>query len=171
MDHQPALRSKLLELRPVRADDFDALYAVASDPLVWERHPARDRHEESIFRTFFRDALASGGALVAIDRNTEEAIGSSRYDGYDEERSEIEIGWTFLARSHWGGQYNGEMKRLMLEHAFQFVDAVILLIGEENTRSQRAAEKIGGVRVPSRPDQRDPASVVYRLTPADHRAR
>ena len=171
MDRQPALRSKLLELRPVRSDDFDALYVVASDPLVWEQHPARDRHEESIFRTFFRDALASGGALVAIDRNTEEAIGSSRYDGYDEERSEIEIGWTFLARSHWGGQYNGEMKRLMLEYAFQFVDAVILLIGEENTRSQRAAEEIGGVRVPSRPDQRDPASVVYRLTSSDHRAR
>jgi RimJ/RimL family protein N-acetyltransferase len=171
MDRQPALRGKLLELRRVRADDFDALYAVASDPLVWEQHPARDRHEESIFRTFFRDALASGGALVAIDRNTQETIGSSRYDGYDEERSEIEIGWTFLARSHWGGQYNCEMKRLMLEHAFQFVDAVILLIGEENIRSQRAAEKIGGVRVPSRPDQRDPASVVYRLTPADHRAR
>jgi RimJ/RimL family protein N-acetyltransferase len=171
MDRQPALRGKLLELRPVRADDFDALYVVASDPLVWEQHPARDRHEESVFRTFFRDALASGGALVAIDRNTEEAIGSSRYDGYDEERSEIEIGWTFLARSHWGGQYNGEIKRLMLEHAFQFVDAVILLIGEENTRSQRAAKKIGGVRVPLRPDQSDPASVVYRLTSADHRAR
>lgn len=171
MDRQPALRGKLLELRPVRADDFDALYAVASDPLIWEQHPARDRHEEQVFRTFYHGALASGGALVAIDRNTDEIIGSSRYGGYDEERSEVEIGWTFLARSHWGGQYNGEMKRLMLKHAFHFVDAVILLIGEENIRSQRAAEKIGGVRVPSRPDQRDPASAVYRLTPADYGTR
>src|SRR5687768_3513657 len=122
---QPLLKGDLLELRPLRAEDFDALYAVAADPLLWEQHPNKDRFQEAVFQEFFREALDSGGALIAIDTKTGQVIGSSRFHGYDEEKGEIEIGWTFLARSHWGGLYNGEMKRLMLHHAFQFVNRVI----------------------------------------------
>jgi N-acetyltransferase len=162
-DHQPVLKGKLVELRPLRSEDFDDLYAVASDPLIWEQHPVRNRHEEAVFRDFFREALASGGALVAIDSEAQQVIGSSRFHAYNEERSEVEIGWTFLARSHWGGLYNGEMKRLMLQHAFRFVDRVVLLIGPQNLRSQRAAEKIGGVRVGSRPDGSGQDRYVYEL--------
>lgn len=121
------------------------MFAAASDPMIWEQHPASDRYQEGVFKEFFQDALESGGALVAIDRSTQKIVGSSRYTGYDPEKSEIEIGWTFLARSHWGGKYNGEMKRLMLEHAFQFVDSVVFLIGETNVRSRKAVERIGGV--------------------------
>lgn len=142
---QPHLVGKLLELRPLQPDDWDALFQAASDPLIWELHPAWDRYKEDVFREFFRGALDSRGALVAVDRRTGKIIGSSRYFGYQPETSEIEIGWTFLARSHWGGAYNGEMKRLMLDHAFQFVDSVIFLVGTTNLRSRRAMEKIGGV--------------------------
>jgi RimJ/RimL family protein N-acetyltransferase len=147
---QPYLAGDLLELRPLRPEDWEALFAVASDPMIWEQHPARDRYQEEVFREFFQGALESGGALVAVDRKTQEIVGSTRYHGYDPENSEIEIGWTFLARSHWGGKYNGEMKRLMLDHAFQFVDSVVFLIGPGNIRSQRAVERIGGVRKGSR---------------------
>src|SRR5262245_14026487 len=163
-DAQPVLRGTLVELRPLRADDYDALFAVGSDPLIWEQHPARNRHEESGFPAFFRDALASGGAFIAIDAATGRVIGSSRYHGYDERTSEVEIGWTFLARSHWGGRYNGEMKQLMLQHAFQFVQSVIFLVDPQNLRSQRALEKIGAVRVGSRPDAGGRDSFVYRIT-------
>ena len=142
-DAQPTLESELLRLRPLREDDFDALYAVASDPLVWEQHPNSDRHEPGVFREFFREAMASGGALLISDAVTGAVIGSSRFHGYREAEREVEIGWTFLARTCWGGRYNGELKRLMLEHAFRFVDSVVLVIGETNTRSRRAAEKIG----------------------------
>jgi RimJ/RimL family protein N-acetyltransferase len=114
--------------------------------MIWEQHPAHDRCREGVFREFFKEALESGGALAAMDRTTREIIGSSRYFGYDPEKREVEIGWTFLARSHWGGKYNGEMKRLMVGHAFQFVDSVVLLVGPRNFRSQRAVEKIGGSR-------------------------
>jgi N-acetyltransferase len=114
--------------------------------MIWEQHPAHDRYQEEVFKEFFQGALESGGAFIAIDRTTHEIIGSSRYFGYDPEKREIEIGWTFLARSHWGGKYNGEMKRLMLGHAFQFVDSVVFLVGSSNFRSRRALEKIGGVR-------------------------
>ena len=144
---QPRLVGDLLELRPLRPDDWEGLFAVASDPMIWEQHPARDRCREEVFKEFFREALESGGAFVAIDRTTQEIVGSSRYFGHDPEKREIEIGWTFLARSHWGGKYNGEMKRLMLGHAFQFVDSVVFLVGPGNFRSQRAVEKIGCVRI------------------------
>ena len=163
-DLQPILRGELLELRPLRAEDFEDLYAVASDPLIWEQHPSSDRYREEVFKGFFREALESGGALIAIDSEDSRVVGSSRFHGYDKEKSEIEIGWTFLARSHWGGSYNREMKYLMLRHAFKFVDSVVFLIGTRNLRSQRAMEKIGGVRVGSRTDAIGRESFVYRIT-------
>ena len=166
-DLQPVLTGKLLELRPLRAEDFDELYAVAADPLIWEQHPVRDRYKEEVFREFFREGLEWGGTLVAIDRRGGRLIGSSRFYGYDGEKSEVEIGWTFLARSHWGGRYNGEMKRLMLDHAFRFVERVIFLVGPENIRSQRALEKLGGVRVGSRPNERGHESLVYEIREKD----
>jgi len=142
-DLQPHLVGDLVELRPLVREDWKRLYAVASDPLIWEQHPASDRYKECVFRRFFSEALESKGALVILDRKTQQVIGSSRYFGLDRENSEIEIGWTFLSRSHWGGRYNGEVKRLMIDHAFKFVDNVFFLVGPENHRSRRALEKIG----------------------------
>jgi N-acetyltransferase len=163
-DYQPVLKGELVELRPLQAEDYDDLYAVAADPLIWEQHPVKERSERQGFQLFFREALASGGALIVIDNRTQRVIGSSRFHGYDHEKSEVEIGWTFLARSHWGGRYNGEMKRLMLQHAFQFVRSVVLLIGPNNIRSQRAVEKIGAVRVGSRLDASSRESYVFQIT-------
>ncbi len=165
-DPQPTLRGDLLELRPLREDDFDALFAVAADPLIWEQHPDSDRYQEAVFRAFFADALASGGALVAIDRADGRVIGSSRFHGYDPAAGVVEIGWTFLARARWGGRYNGEMKRLMLEHAFRWARRVRFIIGPENRRSRRAVEKIGGVYARAITDARGRERVVYELTPA-----
>ncbi|MBD3299550.1 MAG: GNAT family N-acetyltransferase [candidate division Zixibacteria bacterium] len=144
-DLQPTLTGERVEVRPLVPADWSDLHAVASDPLIWAQHPASDRHKEDVFREFFREALESGGALVVIDRQTRRIIGSSRYWDYKADRSEIEIGWTFLARAYWGGIYNGELKRLMLDHAFQFVDHVVFLVGKDNWRSRKAVEKIGGV--------------------------
>jgi len=163
-DLQPTLRGKLVELRPLMAPDFDALFAVARDPLIWEQHPSRDRYKEDVFRTFFSEGLDSGGALLAIDAADGRVIGSSRFHGYNEERSEIEIGWTFLSRSHWGGRYNTEMKDLMLRHAFRFVDRVVFLIGPDNIRSRRAVEKIGAVLIAPRIDEKGVERVVYEIT-------
>ena len=161
---QPILKSEIVELRPLRADDCEELYAVASDPLIWEQHPNSDRYKLDVFRKFFDDALESGGALIAIDRKVDRVIGSSRFHCYDLERSEIEIGWTFLARSHWGGVYNREMKRLMLSHAFKFVENVIFVVGSTNLRSQRAVEKIGGVRIGTKTDPNGRENFIFRIT-------
>ena len=144
-DLQPHLKGELIELRPLTAQDWEDLFAVASDPLIWEQHPENDRYKEEVFKIFFKDALESGGAFVVIDTKDEQIIGSTRFHGYDPEKSEIEIGWTFLARKYWGRRYNREMKQLMLTHAFRFVENVVFFVGENNIRSQRATEKIGAV--------------------------
>jgi RimJ/RimL family protein N-acetyltransferase len=120
------------------------MFSAAADPDVWAVHPVRDRYREPVFREFFEGALACGSAFSFVDRQTSRVVGSSRYHGYDPDAGEIE--WTFLARSHWGGSYNAEVKKLMLDHAFTFVPTVVFWVGETNWRSQRAMEKIGGVR-------------------------
>ncbi|MEO7360368.1 MAG: GNAT family N-acetyltransferase [Gemmatimonadaceae bacterium] len=160
---QPTLQGELIELRPLRLDDWDALFAVASDRLIWEQHPASDRYQEPVFREFFRVAMESHGAFAVIERATGHVIGSSRYAGYDPAKRELEIGWTFLARSHWGGRYNGEMKRLMMQHAFQFVDRALFVIGRSNVRSRTAIERLGGVVLPDAGNG-DEEKVVYAIS-------
>ena len=145
-DLQPCLRGELVELRPLTPGDWDELFAVASDPLIWEQHPESDRHKEAIFRGYFQGGLDCGGAFAILDASTKQIIGCTRYYGYDPDKSEIEIGWTFLARKYWGGLYNRELKRLMLDHAFQFVESVVFYVGENNVRSQKGTEKIGGIK-------------------------
>ena len=162
-DLQPTLEGERIRLRPLRTDDWEALFAVASDPLIWEQHPQPTRYQEQVFRQYFREGMESGGALLVIDKETESIIGSSRFVGYDEERNEIEIGFTFLARKYWGGSYNREMKDLMLRHAFNFVRHVIFMVGQQNFRSQKAMEKIGGIRVEPRLDKFGRENVVFQI--------
>jgi len=169
LDRQPVLRSDLVELRPLRADDFEGLFSVSSDPLLWEQHPSKERAERSGFERWFEEAVACGGALTVIDCRDGRIIGTSRFHGYDEDRREVEIGWTFLARSHWGGAYNSEMKRLMLQHAFGSVDAVLFRVHSENFRSQRAVEKLGAVRVGTEIDALGRGeNYVFRLEASHH---
>ena len=145
-DLQPHLRGELVELRPLTPGDWYELFAVASDPLIWEQHPESDRYKEDVFRGYFQGGLDCGGAFAILDASTKQIIGCTRFYGYDPEKSEIEIGWTFLARKYWGGRCNRELKRLMLDHAFQFVESVIFYVGENNVRSQKGTEKIGGIK-------------------------
>ncbi len=145
MDRQPTLEGERLLLRLLRAEDWDALYSVAADPLIWEVHPRHDRWQKPVFREFFDDALAKGGALVVIDKSSGAIIGSSRYqESRPEDGGSVEIGWTFLARSYWGGSYNRELKRLMLAHALASVGRAVFVVGEHNVRSRAAMVKIGG---------------------------
>jgi RimJ/RimL family protein N-acetyltransferase len=173
LNRQPTLEGERLLLRPLTPDDWPALYAVASDPLIWEVHPAHDRWQEPVFRAYFDDALAQGGAVAVIDKSTGAIIGSSRWQGYDpgaetDGGGSVEIGWTFLSRSHWSGAWNPELKRLMLEHAFRYVERVLFRVGETNLRSRRAMEKIGG-RLTDQIDLtlmagREVRHVVYEIT-------
>ena len=145
MDRQPVLEGERLYLRPLTEADWGALYAVASDRELWAVHPSHDRWQEPVFRAFFDDALANGGALAIVDRSTGALIGSSRFQDYDPaDGGEVEIGWSFLDRAYWGKGYNAEFKRLMLAHAFRFVDRVLFKVGADNVISRKAMANIGG---------------------------
>jgi RimJ/RimL family protein N-acetyltransferase len=163
-EFQPTLRGELVTLRPLRSEDWAGVYAVGSDPLVWEQHPYPDRYKEENFREYFQGAMDSGGAFAVLDAKTGETIGCTRYHSLDESANQVEIGWTFLARSRWGGAHNGEMKRLMLRHAFQFVGTVTFRVGLTNFRSQRAVEKIGGIRAGNVPDERVGEVALFKIS-------
>jgi RimJ/RimL family protein N-acetyltransferase len=145
MDRQPILEGERLLLRPLGPGDWDALFAVAGDSEIWAGHPSHDRWREPVFRAFFDDALAKGGALAIVDKASGEIVGSSRFQGYDPaEGGSVEIGWSFLVRRLWGQGYNAEFKRLMLRHAFGFVERVFFRVGAENVISRKAMGNIGG---------------------------
>jgi RimJ/RimL family protein N-acetyltransferase len=168
LELQPHLSGKLVSLRPLAQSDFEALYAVAADPLIWELHPENTRYQRKVFEKFFQAAMDSKGALIVSDLKTGEVIGSSRYTGFIPEKSQIEVGYTFLSRSCWGKGHNSEMKQLMLGHAFQFVDHVHFFIGEENHRSRKAVEKLSAKlmdRIERKPLDGNPYfAVVYELS-------
>ncbi len=167
-DLQPYLENDLLILRPLQEEDFENLYKIGSDPLIWEMHPAKDRYQESVFKIFFSDAILSKGAFAVIDKMTDEIIGSTRFHTISESKNAIEIGWTFLARKYWGGVYNKSMKCLMMGYAFNFVENIVFYIGENNIRSRKALVKLGGEQIVSlegRPLlERSNASVIYKIS-------
>lgn len=148
MNLQPAhLQSDTILLRPLQLDDFDGLFTVASDPLVWEQHPNKNRYEIEVFTKLFEEAIESKSAFVIIDQKTNEIAGSSRYYDFKPEKSEIAIGYTFIARKYWATNFNRNLKNLMLNYAFQYVDSVLFHVGETNFRSQKAVEKLGAIKI------------------------
>jgi len=163
-DLQPTLAGDLLQLRPLTPGDWGALFAAASDPLIWEQHPESDRYKPDVFRRYFDGGLESGGAFAVVDRTSGAIIGSTRYAGYDPAEGVVEIGWTFLTRRYWGGAYNREMKQLLINHALPHVARVVFSVGAANLRSQRAMEKIGGVRTGTRINSAGHDSVVFEIT-------
>ncbi|MFO0614983.1 MAG: GNAT family N-acetyltransferase [Polyangiaceae bacterium] len=170
---QPHLSDALVTLDPLRPEDFEALYAVASDPLIWEQHPSRTRYQRDVFENYFQGALASGGAFRISETRTGEPMGSSRYYDLDEVKSEVAIGYTFIARKFWGGAYNRALKTLMLDHAFRFVERAIFHVGRDNKRSRAAMEKLGAILVGEQDiayyGEKSNPNVVYEISRAAFR--
>ena len=140
------LQNELVQLKPLSVGDFEELFAVASDPLIWEQHPNPDRYQHAVFSNYFDGAMASKGAFLIKDAITGEAMGSSRFYDHKPDLQEIKIGYTFFSRACWGKPYNSQVKHLMLAYAFTFVERVVFHVGASNFRSQRAMEKLGAVK-------------------------
>ena len=141
------LRNELIRLVPLQETDFEKLYSVASNPLVWEQHPNPNRYKLEDFTNYFKGAMESKGAFLILDATTNETVGCSRYYDYNETDSSVLIGYTFIGTKFWGKGYNKALKKLMLDYAFQFVDKIYFHIGAFNYRSQKAIEKIGAIKV------------------------
>lgn len=146
-DLQPRIANRWIKLEPLEPGDFEALHAIASDPLIWEQHPNPNRHQRDVFATYFKGAIESGGAFRVIDHASGALIGSSRFYDLDLVQGVVAIGYTFITRDHWGGRYNRALKTLMLEHAFKYLERVIFHVGVNNGRSRKAMEKLGAVHI------------------------
>lgn len=140
---QTLLENEKYQLIPLQQGDFESLYKVASDPRVWEQHPNKDRYRREVFENFFKGAIESRGAFKIVDRLTGEMLGSTRFYDYDEENNSIFIGYTFYGTKSWGKKINPQIKKLMLEYIFQFVDTVYFHVGKDNIRSRTAMERLG----------------------------
>ena len=169
MHWQPdTLENELVKLVPLKEEDFDRLLKVASDPLIWEQHPAKDRYKREVFRSYFDSAVASGSAFLILENSTGELIGSTRYYDYKPELSRIAIGYTFITKEFWGGKYNAAVKKLMLDYAFDFVDSVVFHIGPTNFRSQQAILKIGATKI-GEEEYNGISQFVYEIRKNPHR--
>ncbi|UOE40000.1 GNAT family N-acetyltransferase [Chryseobacterium suipulveris] len=140
---QPILENDQVKLVPLQENDFGRLYEVASDPKIWEMHPNKNRFEREVFRNFFEGAMLSGGAFLIIDKDSGEVAGSTRFYGWDEDESSVFIGYTFYGTKFWGSKLNPQVKKLMLDYIFQYVDLVKFHVGAENWRSRTAMERLG----------------------------
>lgn len=137
------LEDEIIKLIPLEEKHFEELFIVASDPLIWDQHPAKERSTREGFKAFFETGISSKGAFLILDNKTNEIIGTTRYYDYKPENSSIAIGYTFLARKFWGGPYNKSCKKLLIDYAFRHVDSVIFHVAAENFRSQKAVLKLG----------------------------
>lgn len=146
---QPNLENDNYKLIALQENDFERLFAVASDPKIWEQHPNKDRYQREVFKTFFQGALESKGVFLIVDKSTNEVLGSTRFYDFDELDNSIFIGYTFYGTKFWGKGINSQIKKLMLDYAFQYVEKVNLHVGENNIRSQIAVERIGGKKIRS----------------------
>lgn len=147
-DLQPThLGNELITLVPLTNNDFEKLFSVASDPLIWEQHPTKNRYEREVFENFFKGAIESKGAFIILDTKTNDLLGSSRFYEPNSLSNSVNIGYTFLARHCWGKNYNRDLKTLMINHALKFVDNIHFHIGETNFRSQKAIEKFGAKKI------------------------
>ena len=147
MNLQPVLENEIVKLVPLKESDFEALYQVASDPLIWEQHPNKNRYQREVFQNFFDGAMESQGAFIIIDKKSNQVIGSTRFYDLNASEKSVLIGYTFYGRDFWGSTYNPSVKKLMLDYAFEFVDDVYFHIGAGNIRSQKAIERLGAKKV------------------------
>jgi RimJ/RimL family protein N-acetyltransferase len=150
IDLQPILENQDLLIKPLQSSDFETLYMVASDPLIWEQHPSKDRWKRDVFELFFQGAMESGGAFKIVNKKTNEIMGTTRFYDYKADVSSIQIGYTFYAIEHWGRGINLAVKNLLLDYIFQFVTQVKFQIGASNIRSQIAISRLGANKLEER---------------------
>ena len=144
MNFKSNLENESISLFQIKEKDFEQLYLVASDPTIWAQHPENDRWKKEKFSIFFIKGLQNRyGFLLIVEKFTNQIIGSTRFYSYDKIDKAIRIGFTFISKKYWGTSINFQVKKIMLNYAFQYLDKVYFDIGANNFRSRKAVEKIG----------------------------
>jgi RimJ/RimL family protein N-acetyltransferase len=169
---QPLLHDNIVSIRPLLEQDFEVVFKLASDPLVWEQHPTRDRYKKEVFEKYFSGAIESKGAFLVLDVHSGLPIGCTRFYDLGKEPGSVAIGYTFLSRNYWGTTHNRALKSLMIDHAFKYVDKIIFHVGIHNIRSQKAVERLGAKNTGTEDvlytgDAKSNLNIVYHLSKED----
>jgi len=148
--HPTILHGESVELLPLQREYFEELYAVAADPKLWEFIPMNSSVRET-FDIVYNAALVerergSQYPFVVYHKPTKKLIGSTRFLDILPKDKKLEIGYTWITREYWGTGINFECKLLLLTHCFDIlgVRRVQIKTDENNLRSRKAIEKIGG---------------------------
>ena len=138
------LENDEIALIQTKISHFHELYSVARNRVIWEQHPEKDRWRKDKFKIFFEDGVENNlGCFSIYDKNLSKKIGLTRFYSYDQNDKAVRIGYTFMAPEYWGTGFNQQIKKLMLDYAFKYIDKVYFDIGVNNFRSRRAVEKLG----------------------------
>jgi RimJ/RimL family protein N-acetyltransferase len=144
------LTGRRVRLEPIEDRHRDDLLAAAAqDPETFRYTVGELWKGASVWPAYLADALRPEFVTWAtVDAATERAIGSTRFGDIAPEHGRVEIGWTWIAPSHQRTAVNTEAKLLQLAYAFEELGAtrIALKTDARNERSQRAIERIGGVR-------------------------
>jgi len=154
-----SLSNELVILKPLTKEDFDHLYLIASDPHIWSQHPDVNRYTKEGFQEYFEKLLQTDEPYLILRKEDNSPIGATSFYQKNKQNKSLAIGYTFLIKSHWGGQYNKSIKKLMIDTAFSAYDKVIFHVREKNFRSQAALSKIGAVKESEYPAPYDPSSL------------
>lgn len=142
------LENNYVRLVQTSEDHFQELYQIGSNPVIWEQHPNQDRWKKNNFRKYFEGGLNnSEGCFTIIDKKINKIIGNTRFYSFDENNQSVKIGYTFISNEYWGTEMNYQIKKLMMDYIFQFLDKVYFEIGKNNFRSQKSVEKLGGIKI------------------------
>jgi RimJ/RimL family protein N-acetyltransferase len=148
---QPTFETNRLTLRPMRADDRDAVIKIFADPES-SRYLTRDMSDPVNAGTSFERWLgweAPGGmGSWLLDLNGA-VVGVGRFTPSDRLPGKVvEVGW-FVSRAHAGQRYASEALRTLLDYGISTlgVPAIFALIHADNEPSKRLAGSLGFVDV------------------------
>lgn len=147
-----ALDNEVILLKPLEEHDIAGILTAGSYPEVWKHLPTIIENEQDVHN--FVDKALQGKLLnkefpyVIVDKKSGEIIGSTRFMDIDESHQRVEIGFTWLTPAYWRTTVNTNCKYLLLSYCFEVLDLrrVQIKTDYENTRSQKAIERIGAVK-------------------------
>lgn len=148
IDAALVLEGPRVRLEPIARRHLSALRANCADPALWELvFGANPFVTDADTDAWFADATAGADrfAFAIVDKSSGDVIGSTRFADIQPQHRKLEIGWTFIAKSHWRTHVNTECKYLLLEYAFESWGAQRVQFKAEavNMRSRNAIERIG----------------------------
>ena len=147
------LSNALVALKPISITEAEAYLEIGRDPDIWRYLTPQPFEEiadaEQWIEMMLRRCEETGEVTFSVyDNNSGRLAGSSSYLDIRREHGGLEIGFTWYGKDFQRTYVNSATKLLLLQHAFESLEAnrVQLQTDSRNLNSQRAIERIGGVK-------------------------